>query len=65
MTKSDKNATFHVDTFAFQVHNGPILGQGAQEYWDTQIWDQMLWASTQPLHHIYLHELVVLIELGP
>lgn len=44
---------------------GPILGEGAQEYWDTQIWDQLLWASTQPLHHTYPPELVVLVELGP
>ncbi len=49
MTKSDKNAAFYVVTFEFQVHSGPILGQGAQEYWDTQIWDQLLWASRQPL----------------
>jgi len=33
MTKSDKNAAFDVVTFQFQVHSGPILGQGAQEYW--------------------------------
>jgi hypothetical protein len=44
---------------------GPILGEGAQEYWDMQIRDQLLWASTQPLHHTYPRELVVLVELGP